>query len=175
MLKRTLFFVLLTFDGSAYAQLGEVNLEMTGTIVAAGCDVRIESQEQNVHIGDFPAATFTSLDSVTPFKAFNINLEKCSAGIAGAEVMFTGKSDDIKPDLLALSDTTGTGSMASGVAVEILNNGMKPIPINTPSSEVYPLSEGFNTLSFLLRYRATRLPVKAGNASAIMYFDLVYQ
>lgn len=85
--------------------------------------------------------------------------------------------DTNNSDLLALSDTgKGTaGEMATGIGVELLNAGMNPIKINNTESEIYPLKQGDNSLTFNLRYKSTLPEVTTGNATAIMYFDLLYQ
>lgn len=169
----TVLSLLCLLAGGAAA--ADVNIALTGRLLAASCDITPGSAEQPVHIGDFSASTFTAVGSVTAFKAFNINLTGCSQGITGARVAFTGDSDADDPALLALSDTSGSGGMAAGVGVELLDNSLTPLAVNTAPVQVYPLAEGSNTLSFLLRYRATRVPVTPGNASAVMYFDLTYQ
>ena len=89
--------------------------------------------------------------------------------------MFSGTQDNDNSKLLALSDTAGKGGMASGVGVEILDANKKSVPINT-ASDSQTLQEGDNnTLTFFLRYQATKIPVTAGNASSVMYFDVTYQ
>ncbi|MHA0863595.1 fimbrial protein [Enterobacter wuhouensis] len=87
---------------------------------------------------------------------------------------FSGTADADNADLLALSDTSGAGGMASGVGIEILDPNKKPVALNSLSDEI-PLTAGDNALTFYLRYKATQIPVSPGNASSIMYFDLVYQ
>ena len=64
--------------------------------------------------------------------------------------------------------------MASGVAVQILDSAGVPIALNK-ASKLQPLTQGDNTMHFQLRYKAIAVPVKAGEANAVMYFDLSYQ
>ncbi|AFN30019.1 Fimbrial subunit [Klebsiella michiganensis E718] len=64
--------------------------------------------------------------------------------------------------------------LASGVGVEIKDSDGTTIPLNTASKQ-YPLFAGDNTLNFLLHYKATTIPVTAGYATAVMYFDVDYQ
>ncbi|MCW4712680.1 hypothetical protein M8B99_10545 [Enterobacter hormaechei subsp. hoffmannii] len=49
------------------------------------------------------------------------------------------------------------------------------VPINNTESPLYPLLPGDNTLTFFLRYKSTLPTVTTGNATAVMYFDLLYQ
>ena len=170
-----LWLLAIFYVAPLFAYVGSVNIQWTGTIVLSNCDVEINSQNQSIHIGDFDKSTFTQVGDVTSFKAFNINLKNCTTGIEGARVMFTGQPDNNNPYLLSLSDTSGAGNLATGVGIEILDNSLNPLPINNTSSNLFPLSVGDNTLSFLLRYKATKIPVTAGNASSVMYFDISYE
>ena len=65
--------------------------------------------------------------------------------------------------------------MATGIGVQILDANQNPISINNSDSDVYPLVEGDNTLDFYLRYKSTKTDVTAGDATAVMYFDMNYQ
>ena len=88
----------------------------------------------------------------------------------------TARADN-DPTLLALSDNgKGTpGRMATGLGVELLDSNRTPIPINNTESSLYPLLPGDNTLTFYLHYKSTLPVVTSGNATAVMYFDLLYQ
>ncbi|MFI3044102.1 fimbrial protein [Klebsiella aerogenes] len=149
------------------------NLQMTGTILSRTCEV--ESKTQTVDIGQFAASDFSATGSVSAAKAFNIRLTGCGSATTGALLSFSGASDNNNPALLALSDTGETGIMASGIGVEILDNKQQTLSINSPAPPFYALAPGDSTLSFYLRYKSTRDVVTAGNATAVMYFDLQYQ
>lgn len=153
------------------------NLKFTGTIVASACDVDTSSANQDVTIGQFSPADFPTVGTTTAAAKFNIKLKDCSADIAGSKVLFSGTSDNSDQTLLALSDTgKGTeGKMATGIGVQILDANQNPISINNSDSDVYPLVEGDNTLDFYLRYKSTKTDVTAGDATAVMYFDMNYQ
>ncbi|MGS2871650.1 fimbrial protein [Enterobacter huaxiensis] len=171
------FLALLLLNGPALAgnlgDLGEANLRMSGNIVSQGCDVSTTSAD--VHIGDIPQYTFASAGDVSPAKGFDIKLINCSANITGSLITFSGtEADSSNTDLLALTDTSGAGEMASGVAIQILDNAGTPIALNKASGK-QPLVPGDNALHFQLRYKATAVPVKPGNANSVMYFDMNYQ
>lgn len=178
-LSSLLAVVLLAMSAgqAALAADGSYNLKFTGTIVAETCDVDSSSIEQTIDLGQFSTADFPSVGSVTKFKPFNINLKNCTQNISGAKVWFTGTQDNANPALLKLTDTgMGTAdTMATGVGVEILDDNQTSIAINNSNSSVFPLKAGQNTLSFYLRYKSTLATVTAGNATAVMYFDLQYQ
>ncbi|HAS0880701.1 fimbrial protein [Enterobacter roggenkampii] len=153
------------------------NLMIFGTIIGESCNVDVSSKEQTVDLGKFDISEFPATGTTTPEKAFTIDLKNCSRAIQGTKIWFSGMPDTNNPDLLALSDTgKGTaGEMATGIGVELLNAGMNPIKINNTESEIYPLKQGDNSLTFNLRYKSTLPEVTTGNATAIMYFDLLYQ
>lgn len=154
-------------DPLAYA-----NLKITGNIIAESCDV--DTANLNVHIGDFPQNSFETVGAVSPSREFDIKLLNCSPGISGTYITFSGISDANNADLLALSDTSESGGMASGVAIQVLGNTNAPIALNKPSM-LLSLVAGDNDLKFKLRYKATAIPVKPGNATSVMYFDMTYQ
>lgn len=156
---------------------GTYNLKFIGTIKAETCDVDTSSIEQAVDLGQFSTADFPSVGSVTRSKQFDINLKNCTQSITGTKVWFTGIQDADDPALLGLTKTGGGEGniMAGGVGVEVLDVSHSPIAINNTQSMVFPLKASLNTLSFYLRYKSTKATVTAGNATAVMYFDLQYQ
>ena len=160
---KTLFPLLLALAGvhSAIADdinTGQVELDMTGTI-----DLR-----------DFSAGIFKNVGDTSEWKQFDIKLNNCTSAISQSTVAFSGTSDGSDPSLLALSDTSGGGGMASGVAIELLDSSMNAIAINSTDNG-YPITQGNNDLTFRLRYKATAVPVTPGNASSVLYFDVSYQ
>lgn len=157
------------------ANAADSTLAVTGNVVASGCEVDTGSENQKVKIGTFSGKNFPSVGSTSSFKAMNINLSKCYDKLTTIQVKFSGVPDADNPTLLALTDTGAGTAVATGVGVELLDNGGKTIPFNAESPQTFELDEGNNTLSFLLRYKSTRYPVTSGEASAVMYFDLTYQ
>lgn len=153
----------------------DVTISINGNLLASSCDVVLSSTNQDIDIGQFSTADFPTVGSTTIFKPFDISLKDCSAGIVGTKVLFSGQQDKDNPQLLALQDVGDSGEMATGVGVEILDVNQKSIPINNSDSDLYSLKSGKNTLAFYLRYKSTKPTVTAGNATAIMYFDLQYQ
>ncbi|OAT53458.1 type 1 fimbrial protein [Kluyvera georgiana ATCC 51603] len=159
----------------AYASDNGVEIDMSGTVIASTCDVETADTLQTIFIGNFASTLFTTVGDVSPTADLLIRLNNCSSGISGATVTFSGTPDNDNNKLLALSDTSESGGMATGVGVEILDANKNSVAINA-DSESQPLKEGDNnTLTFFLRYKATKIPVTAGNASSVMYFDLSYQ
>lgn len=174
-----LTIMIFTFSAgkAAIADGPTANLKFTGTIIAETCNVDTSSVEQTIDMGQFSTAEFPSVGSLTKLKSFNINLKDCTQNITGSKVWFTGTQDNNNSALLKLTDTgMGTAdTMATGVGVEILDNNQTAIAINNSDSSVFPLKAGTNTLEFYLGYKSTLATVTAGNATAVMYFDLQYQ
>lgn len=163
-------------SGVAQAEvpLGVANLIMRGTIVAESCDIDSTTQNQTIHIGDFSSGVFKNVGDTSEWKQFNIKLNNCTAGISQSTIAFSGTTDASDPSLLALSDTSGGGGMAHGVGIELLDNNMNTIAINS-TDNTYPITQENNDLAFRLRYKATSVPVTPGNASSVLYFDVSYQ
>ncbi|ECB7890595.1 fimbrial protein [Salmonella enterica subsp. enterica serovar Bareilly] len=166
-----LMYLLLSSAVSA----ADSTLAVTGNVKASSCDVDAGSVGQLVKIGTFSGKDFPSVGSTSPFKAMNISLSNCYEKLKTIQVTFSGTFDADNPTLLALTDTGRGSTLATGIGVELLDNSGKTIPFNKASSRTFDLDAGSNTLSFLLRYKSTRYPVTAGEASAVMYFDLTYQ
>ncbi|WP_423803774.1 fimbrial protein, partial [Obesumbacterium proteus] len=57
--------LLVIFSTSIYADLGHINLIMTGTVLQESCDISADSKNQTVTIGSFSSAEFKSVGSVT--------------------------------------------------------------------------------------------------------------
>lgn len=178
-MSRSYFLLIMLAAGQAASAVSDTgyNLKFTGIIIPETCNVDSDSVQQTVPLGQFTRMDFMSTGDVTKSTAFNIHLTGCTRGIRGTQIWFTGTQDKNNPALLALTDTgMGTADgMATGVGVQILDNNQNPISINSSRSKAYPLQPGDNTLTFALRYKSTQPEVTAGNATAVMYFDLQYQ
>ena len=163
MKKKTIFQCVILFFSILNIHVGmagpeQVSMHIYGNVVDQGCDVATKSALQNIHIGDL-----------------NIDITGCAAGITGADVLFSGEADTLAPTLLKLTDTGGSGGMATGIAVQILDaQSQQEIPLNQVQP-LTPLKAGDNTLKYQLRYKSTKAGATGGNATAVLYFDLVYQ
>ena len=172
--KMTLF-CLAGLLAASQAVNAEDNLKFTGTILPPTCDVDAASAEQTVNLGEFSSGNFPTPGTTTAATKFQIKLKDCGNGATGSKVWFSGTGDNDDPTLLALSDTGTGNTMATGIGVQILNKDQQPVSINNTEATVNPVQAGDNTLDFYLRYKSTKSAVTAGNATAVMYFDLTYQ
>lgn len=78
-----------------------------------------------------------------------------------ARTSFSGEADTLAPTLLKLTDTGGSGGMATGIAVQILDaQSQQEIPLNQVQP-LTPLKAGDNTLKYQLRYKSTKAEQRA--------------
>lgn len=157
----------------SFSLAADSTLSIGGRVVASGCTIR--NTEQPIIIGSFSGKDFPTVGSTSSFKAMNIDLVNCYTKLKSVQVNFSGTADSDNPTLLALTDAGGGKVLATGVGVELLDSNFKTIPFNNPKPLVYELFGEANTLSFLMRYKSTKAQVTPGEASAIMFFDLIYQ
>lgn len=160
--------VFVTFVAGA----ADTSLSVSGNVVASSCKVDFNKK---VTIGTFSGKDFPSVGSASAFKAMNINLSECYSKLTSVNVTFSGVTDADNPMLLAVTGSGTGGDIATGVGVELLDNGGKTIPFNSVKPIHFTLDEGMTTLSFLLRYKSTKYPVTSGEAPAVLFFDLAYQ
>lgn len=165
--------ILMSGNTLANQELGRGSMQFTGVLLLEECVVDASSAVQSIHIGDYSSYLFQQAGSVSPAKSFSIVLKNCTAGIDGTKIFFSGTPDNDNQDLLALSNT-GSSAMATGIGIEILDESGRAIKLNEESNQ-YPLEQGDNTLNFQLRYKSTLPQVTAGDASAVMYFDMIYR
>ena len=165
MKKKTIFQCVILFFSILNIHVGmagpeQVSMHIYGNVVDQGCDV---------------ASDFQAANTVSTAADLNIDITGCAAGITGADVLFSGEADTLAPTLLKLTDTGGSGGMATGIAVQILDaQSQQEIPLNQ-IQPLTPLKAGDNTLKYQLRYKSTKAGATGGNATAVLYFDLVYQ
>lgn len=171
-------FICALFSACTLANLkgaDQVNMHIYGNVVDQGCDIASESALQNIHIGDFNISDFQTVGTVSDAADLNIEINGCAAGIQGALVTFSGEAEASAPTLLKLSDSGSGSSMATGIAVQIVDGQtLAEIPLNQQAAS-YPLTAGNNTLRYKLRYKAVAANATGGDATAVLYFDLVYQ
>ena len=141
-------FCLLSNASRAETQVGSWNMTINGTVLPSSCDVDAGSQNQTIQMGKISSSVFSSVGATSPNTPVSIKLTGCTNTV-GAKVTFSGTEDADNPQLLALSDTGSSGTLATGVGVEVLNSDNTAIPLNSPSLQ-YSLKDGDNTLSFLL-------------------------
>ncbi|MEB5978547.1 fimbrial protein [Enterobacter vonholyi] len=141
----------------------------SGTVSALSCS--LSETNINVAIGDIPVDSFNGVGSVSPTADFDIGLT-CNRD-ANVSVSLNGVHSNETSDntVIALSET---GKQASGIGVQILNNGT---PLAIGSTVPLKTLKGNNlaTFPFSARYYQTSSKITAGNANATATLDIVYQ
>lgn len=155
-----------------YASLGQINLEIKATIVAATCSVSADSKNKTIEMGTWGVKQFTATPAAGPAVPFIINLENCGAAASGVVVTFRGTPSPQNSTLLALNGE----STATHLALALLDHNRQRISLGQPGP-VYSLTPGERSaaLEFYAQYYATGGQVTAGTANADATFSVEYQ
>ncbi|MDA3131344.1 fimbrial protein [Atlantibacter subterranea] len=172
--------ILLTFIVSTSAQaktdyggFRDGDVRFYGQVVNAACSVALESRNQVVEMGQVRSNRFRSIGEWQDPHPFRIKLEDCSTNVSqSVGVMFSGETDGKDP--LVFQAGFGAGA-AEGVGIGISDATGQLLAPNLAPTRYTALQEGETVLSYIARYRATRRDVKAGDASAQVWFSLFYQ
>lgn len=158
---------------SPASHAADVTISVIGNLMSNSCTVSAESKNKVVNMGTWPVKQFSSTSSGTlPPVPFVITLEDCGETVSGATITFNGTPDPENNALLKLNDE----SLATHVAIALLDKNQKRIPLNEPS-ESYGITggEGKIELQFYGQYVASGDGVTAGSANADATFSLTYQ
>lgn len=147
--------------------LAEINIKLSGNIVALSCTVDSGDVDKTVSLGDWATKQLRYPSGHSEPVAFSIHLTGCTA--SGVALAFTGTRDATDNTLLALNDD----STATGVAVEIMDVSHKRITMGDSAERVVVDSQGDAVLNFSARYQTVAAP-SAGTADADSEFTLTY-
>ncbi|STM18022.1 putative fimbrial minor structural subunit [Escherichia coli] len=177
LMFRSLFMMVISYNALAN---DTVVVTFTGQLLAKTCDITTGSKDQPVNMGTYDVNDFLNVGDVSAaihlrsiWKMSYNNHTVYSSGVS-VNVRFTGDADAINTTLLRLSSSADS---ATGVGVEILDSNDKIIAINSESGfkELILDNNGDASLVFKLRYKSTQQNVHAGQANALLYFDIDYQ
>lgn len=155
----------------------DVRVQINGTVLAQSCNVKSSDLTKNVIFDNIDPQTLTPIGATTTSTKVSIALENCTDNVSSMFYMFSGSGDDSNPDLLKVTGKPETSpeSVASGLAIEILDINKKSIPLNKKqafSQEITASSYDFN---FYLRYKSTSQTIESGDASSLLYLDFFYE
>lgn len=151
--------------------LGEINIRMTGTVVAVGCTVDPGDIGKSVNLGEWATKQLKRAGNSTRPVAFSIHLTNCTA--SGVSLAFTGEKDKKDNSLLALNDDGENA--AHGVAIQIMDSQQIRIPLGDNASHAVVDKNGNVILNFYANYVATADDGgTAGVADADSVFTLAY-
>lgn len=161
-----LFMIILP----AKADLGVINIRLSGTVVALGCTVDPGDVDKPVKLGEWATKQLKKVGSATRPVPFSIRLSGCTA--SGVTLAFTGTKDKTDNSLLALN---GGSHSAQGVAVQIMDSQRNRIPLDNSAPRGVVETNGTLALNFYANYVATTdSSVIPGIADADTVFTLTY-
>lgn len=173
MMKKTLIAMAIlgstAFISSVQAVDGTINF--TGNITDAACTITPTTATQTVNLGTVSDKAFTANSGSASATRFGITLSACPAAMKTAKVKFSGATDKINNNLLAI--TPGTG-VATGVAIGFYEEDNTFIPINTESASKTLSATANTTFNFVAKYVATSTTMTAGAANAVGEFTIAY-
>lgn len=170
------FFTATGLASSVMAQDGQVNF--TGKIIEAGCKINGSvTDTQDVKLGEVVRTAFTAAGDSAATTKFSLVLTDCPTELANkpVSVKYDGTPDSVNNDYLQLTGY-GDATVASGVAIQLLNADGSELPLGTASKAVTIASDAAaeTTLDFFARYIATDASVKSGDANGSVNFTLTY-
>ncbi len=137
----TLFYLLTLGMMSPAFSSGDILVR--GYLVGEPCTLMEEDESIVVEFGTV-IDKYLYLNTKTHPESFQIRLIDCDlTDSPKVKVMFSGAENSSLPGYLALD----SGSMASSVAIGILDENSELIPINS-ETKLYPLTDETNTLNF---------------------------
>ncbi|EEZ4382684.1 long polar fimbrial major subunit LpfA [Escherichia whittamii] len=174
-MKKVIFALsaLALTSGSVFAaESGDGTVKFTGEIVDAACVLSVDSQNQEVVLGQVQKSVFKAVGDKSPSKPFEIKLEDCDiTTLKKVKVGFSGVGDADKPELISVSTESGA---AKGVGIGIYDNSNTLVPMNTGNTTA-DLKKGQTVLYFTANYVSTLATVSTGYGNAQVDFDLSYE
>ncbi|WNP33632.1 fimbria assembly protein [Enterobacter kobei] len=166
---RLIFWLMMAVvsQTNADTSLGEINIELHGTIVAYSCAAQAGDSNKSVTMGTWATKQSPVAGSTTPSVPFTLALTGCPPG--AASITFSGRSV-AGSGLLALRDS----AMAHAVAIEIMDSDRTRLPLEQASRYVDVDSNGNATLTFYAHYIALTDQVQPGAADAEATFTINY-
>jgi len=155
----------------ANGSLGEINIKLSGTVVAQGCTIDPGDINKQIQLGEWATAQLKKKGQATSRVPFTIHLTGCTAN--GITTEFTGTKDNANPELLKLNSEGR--DYAKGIAVQIMDGHGKRIPMGVMAPRGVVDDNGNITLNFQANYVATQDEgVNPGVANADTEFTLIY-
>ncbi|EHX9418200.1 long polar fimbrial major subunit LpfA [Escherichia coli] len=174
-MKKVIFALsaLALTSGSVFAaDSGDGTVKFTGEIVDAACVLSVDSQNQEVVLGQVQKSVFAAVGDKSPSKPFEIKLEDCDiTTLKKAKVSFSGVGDTDKPELISVSTEAGA---AKGVGIGIYDNSNTLVAMNSGESSTN-LKKGQTVLYFTANYVSTLAAVTTGYGNAQVDFNLSYE
>lgn len=155
----------LVLSTQCFADAGTINFK--GKVVASACDITVNgASSADVNLGTWPTSTFKNTGDESSPQPFTLEVSKCNAGTY--QFAFIGTADSDNSNLFKVSSAKGVGI---GIATA---DNQTDVKINTTASDssnaLLTINGGegvaTGTLNLQAFYRATGVPVTAGDANA---------
>lgn len=174
-MKLTSLFKMSVLAAGMVAAMGanaaDGTINVSGSIIATGCEVDATSIAAPVALGDLSPENFATVGSISAKQNINIALTSCPTTQAGVKLTATGAADATNNQLLALS----TDSVARGLGIALYNADGTLIPMNSPSASAAINAEtGVATIALQAAAMSTATSVTGGAFTATTNFTLSY-
>lgn len=189
-IRSVLAVVIFASAQGVSANSGTVNF--TGSLTAATCTVAPgagaggSGQNIDVQMGNVGLADLSSGSGVNYATTTSITIEvNCASGMTGLNTVkmafdpLSGSGVDSEDSRLLRLSAAGTGSVASGVGIALINESNAIVDLNSGGTVDTPLIVTEDAATALLKLRAayvaTRATPTAGSANATLPFTLTYE
>lgn len=175
MNKLFTFILLYLYCFSAFAV--DVRVYVNGGILSQSCNVSSQDLIKNVNFPDLNPADFNQPGTTSAEQAVSLQLENCTGNVNNMTYKFSGEADSSDSTLLKVIGKSGSSadSLATGLAIEILDENKKKIALNTVQALNKVITSTTYTLDFYLRYKSTSKDIGSGDASSVVYLDMYYE
>jgi type 1 fimbria pilin len=170
------FYSMIFVFISANSYSSDVEIQINGKILGQSCNVSSADLIKNINFPDIDPSSFSQIGSYTPSQKFTINLKNCTGSVSNLYYQFTGEADENNNKLFKITggNNSNTGSLSSGLAIEVLDDTQNVIPVNSKVKFNTTITSANYSLNFNVRYKSTTLDVIPGDASSILYLDMYY-
>lgn len=163
--------IVLLFACTRPVHAYDVLVSVKGNLIANTCVVSADSLLKEVPLGDIGTRQLSKTGAVSNIKApFTLTLEACGSTFSGVKIRFSGTPDEVDSRLIKVA-----AGGATGVAVQILDNEGKLVPLNTQTAAYGVAGSDSVQMTFYARLIATGPDVTAGNVSALATWTTEYQ
>lgn len=175
--------VFLAATGSAFAASGSTaqtvqggTINFTGSVVDAACAVDVNSESQNISLGQVRLAELDSKGATSAEVPVKIQLDDCDSSVATtASFGFNGQTDENDPT--SLNNTSSDAGAAKGVGVQMKDSvsGIVPFDGSFGDGSKLTLIDGTNVASFSAYMIATSDTPTAGAVASAVNFNIKYE
>lgn len=155
----------------------DVTIQLNGGILAQSCNISSSDLIKNVSFLDLNPRDFDQIGATSAEKEVTVQLRSCTGNIENMSYQFSGEADTTDSTLLKVLGKSGVSqeTLATGLAIEILDSAQQKIPLNTIQTLNQTITSSSYIFKFYLRYKSTSNDVGSGDASSIAYLDIYYE